>query len=796
MGARLFPKSTPRFSLRFPGRLCVLAVLISTAQGNAIAGANSNDGATERASVGISQNLGNPGQQTLRQSKGEPKAGLVTEQNLPPLSRRRRQDDQSITMKEGAAAIPIPMLYNNDSREVDPADVEFFEQSVQLKKPEVLKDAIDRAPVHEVSAFDDKRLNFRTKRVLSAINEARNGILGVINKHKTEVLELNLTSDELLARVQDLNLAGDEINSTFDSWVSSTNHLQNILDRNYSTYDGVAEHMNVREAEKKQHIERLQIEAIKEESQLKKMEQAGRMLEKIKEESNIHAAAALAKDTRQSAASNRKVVVDQVLKQVDEKALKLKQDIEEHSFLSAQKDAGARLLTVVKIDDFGELDKDSPSDDKTKRARTTAGQMSYLFDANNNKYALIRPKDTTIMPDDLLLMNDLIVILVSCFCAGLLCSLVGLPPLVGYMLTGMGLGPAGLNMMTSLVQISTIGELGVLFILFTLGLEFSIAKLQEVWRVAVLCGSAMLFFTVCSGCTVGVFLQRDFGETLYVSACIGLSSTALVIKSMSATEAEASFGRSLMGILLIQDVYLGAIVATTSLVSKQGEMTLLAGIFMVMQLLVSMFFVVVVAALSTKILKLLLVALPKFDSSVQILALLSICFVFMALTHILGISNELGCFIAGVTISATLSVREGSAHHHNFAVPLMVPVQDFFVCIFFTSVGTHLYPSFLLANAWLLLSLTIATMLLKYSVCFAVWILVWRSKDMASGHMISAGLCQISEFSFVLASRGTRMGLISQPIYFLLVSVGGASLLLSPAVWVIGRKTMRYLPNA
>jgi Kef-type K+ transport system membrane component KefB len=397
------------------------------------------------------------------------------------------------------------------------------------------------------------------------------------------------------------------------------------------------------------------------------------------------------------------------------------------------------------------------------------------------------------MPDDLLLIHDIIVILVCCFFMGLVCSACGLPPLIGHILAGMVLGPAGLNMISSLVQVSSIGELGVYFVLFTLGLEFEFEKLQEMWRVAVLCGSAMLIVTICSGVTVGLFLHRGFSESLFVSTCVALSSTAIVAKSITPAEAETTSGRSLIGILLIQDVYLGAIVATTSLVSTSGNITFLIGLALVAKLLMSIGLVVAIAAATTKPLGRLLTLIHGYDSSVRILALLTICFAFMALTNTLGVSNELGCFIGGVTISATLSTRE--ATHKDGVTSQMHSVLDFFLAIFFANVGTHLYPSFLHQNAWLLLTLAVATMFLKYAVGFTVWLLIWRSSDVGSGHMISAGLCQISEFTFVLATRGTRMEIITQPVYFLLISVAGISLLLSPLVWIMARKTARFLPG-
>eukprot|EP00039_Didymoeca_costata_P008811 m.116781 g.116781 ORF g.116781 m.116781 type:complete len:175 (+) comp14241_c0_seq11:1969-2493(+) len=139
------------------------------------------------------------------------------------------------------------------------------------------------------------------------------------------------------------------------------------------------------------------------------------------------------------------------------------------------------------------------------------------------------------------------------------------------------------------------------------------------------------------------------------------------------------------------------------------------------------------------------------------LGLLSICFGVMSLTDLLGVSTELGCFVAGVMISASqsyggsrtagyiggapeLNNPHGGVHGLIAAVQ---PVQDMFLAIFLSSVGMHLYPTFLLSNMRLLVVLTLGMILIKYSASFTVWLLVWRSDDLGTGHIISAGLAQV-----------------------------------------------------
>eukprot|EP00041_Stephanoeca_diplocostata_P033660 m.1118132 g.1118132 ORF g.1118132 m.1118132 type:complete len:865 (+) comp24382_c1_seq3:350-2944(+) len=682
---------------------------------------------------------------------------------------------------------------NTTAAFVDPAEIDFPDGAAAIDKEaapkqKFLADIINEKDSINNVQFGDKKTNFRTKRVVAAIEAARNEALRRLEEHASALYDHdeNMTDEEYEARMEDLEIAMIEVNSTYMNWISSTNQLQRVLERNYSnTYDGIEKHQKRREYERKLHIERLQLEAIREEEQLKKLSENAKILTKIDDKKE---------EAMGMGDSKTNNAVDRVLDKVDEDADLLKKKIEDPVFQKAQFDVSAKLLTVVKItgvEEGASHTKDADADDDG--ADDGLGQMTYLVDGSNNKYALMRPKDTTIMPDDLLLMHDIIVILVACFLLGYLFSALGLPALIGHMFAGILLGPAGLNMISALVQISSIGELGVYFVLFSLGLEFSIAKLKEVWQVALVCGTAMLVLTVCAGVTVGMFLHRSFSESLYISVCIALSSTAIVANSMTASEADSSYGRVLIGILLMQDVYLGAIVAVTSLVMASGMPTFFGGLVLVGRLVLSLALVVVVAAMSTKLLSRVLHSLQHYDSSVRVLALLSVCFVFMGMTNALGVSNELGCFIAGVTTTASLHTRETSEHA---VVHLMVPVRDIFLAVFFANVGTHIYPMFLIDNAWLLLSLSVVTMLLKYAVGFAVWLLVWQSTDVGSGHIISAGLCQISEFSFVLASRGTRLGIIPQPVYFLLLTVGGISLLMSPGVWILARRTARILPDA
>jgi Kef-type K+ transport system membrane component KefB len=182
----------------------------------------------------------------------------------------------------------------------------------------------------------------------------------------------------------------------------------------------------------------------------------------------------------------------------------------------------------------------------------------------------------------------------------------------------------------------------------------------------------------------------------------------------------------------MQDVYLGGIVATTSLVGKMGEVTFADGVRLVGQLLGSLVLVVLVAVLVTKyVLPRLVLDLNGREGSVKMLGLLAICFTGMKLTELLNVSGELGCFVAGVMISASQpSSRDRPIHDLIAAIG---PVRDCFLAIFLASVGMHIYPTFLLSNGRLLIVLTVAVITMKYASSMMVWVLVWRSEDIPTG---------------------------------------------------------------
>lgn len=663
----------------------------------------------------------------------------------------------------------------------------------------LIKDADAASAV--LAKFDDKRVNFRSEKIMVALNEKRKQVIVSLARHHSTILrEMNVTDSSVQVErnmmLKAINMTIKEVNDTFTMWLTTSNKIQQVLERNYTSVDSILAMQKERSEDSKKNLQKLQIDALREESKLKEIEENEKKMvqvAKAKKEAAEHADGSLGHQIRAPDALGAQV--DAVLENVGDKANVLRERLEEPAFLKAQRESGANLLTVVKLGEHEIRDPGSTlkkgAEDEEEDGGPIDGAMFHLVDAENNQYALSKPKDSTIMPADLNLLQDIVIILASCFCAGFLCNALSMPPLIGYVCAGTVCGPAGYNLIMSLVQVSTLGEFGVFLVLFTLGLEFSISKLKEVWRVAVLAGSAMMLAAIVAGLAVGALLERSFSESLFTSVLVALSSTTVVVNGMSSSDQDSTFGRGLVGILLMQDVYLGAIVATTSLVGEMGEVSFVDGIMLVLQLLASLLLVVIFATLASKyVLPRLILEINGREGSVKMLGLLAICFTVMSLTDILGVSNELGCFVAGVMISASQPSSRDRPMHGLIAT--IEPVRDCFLAIFLASVGMHIYPTFLISNGKLIIILTLSVILMKYASAMMVWLLVWRSEDVATGHALSAGLAQISEFGFVLASRGVRYKFITMPVYFLLLSVSAMTLLIWPFVFGVAKRTMRY----
>ncbi|KAI0232861.1 Transmembrane and coiled-coil domain-containing protein 3 [Lamellibrachia satsuma] len=246
-----------------------------------------------------------------------------------------------------------------------------------------------------------------------------------------------------------------------------------------------------------------------------------------------------------------------------------------------------------------------------------------------------------------------------------------------------------------------------------------------------------------------------------------------------------------MGILVMQDVYLGVIMAilpniTGQRVAGASQHMSTVYVFLTIRLVITLAAVLLLCYLLGKYL------IGRFfrhivrlgSTELTVLATIVIMFSMVILTSRLGVSMELGCFLAGVIISA---------QGHKLAErveQLLEPLQHFLSCFFFTSIGLHVFPQFLAYELTILMTFTMATVALKYVISVGVLALVIHKSPWQIKWIVSAGLAQVSEFAFVLGSRARRLELVSREVYLLILGVTTLSLVFAPVLW---KATLWYL---
>ncbi|KAI9320441.1 Sodium/hydrogen exchanger family-domain-containing protein [Dichotomocladium elegans] len=429
--------------------------------------------------------------------------------------------------------------------------------------------------------------------------------------------------------------------------------------------------------------------------------------------------------------------------------------------------SGGKIETVLKMntDDSG---GDSGGDEN-----------AVLIDQDNNEYTMTRPSDTTVIYEDMQLLHDFILIVICSYCLGWIFAALGLPAFFGYILAGIITGPAGYNLIEELIQTETLAQLGVVFIVFVLGLEFSLDKLKAMWRTVLSGATLILAVTVVFFVIMGAIVGASVKEAIFVGACVSLSSTAVVVKCIKLDHLE-----QLYGLLVMQDVLLGFMLAIIPALAESGVQVFIA---IVKIALAFAFF----GALCYTILK-GIPYLPKalhaifpqltvhYSHELTVLGTIAICLVMLLISNQLGLGMEVGCFTAGVLLRSRRGMFESS-------LAAIEPVRDLFACLFFASIGLHVYPSFLASEALLLLTLAAAVIGFKYVATLGI--LLFLGVDLSKSSTMAAALAQISEFAFVLASRGKILNIISREVYYLLLAVTSLTIMGTPLLWKLVEKT-------
>lgn len=358
------------------------------------------------------------------------------------------------------------------------------------------------------------------------------------------------------------------------------------------------------------------------------------------------------------------------------------------------------------------------------------------------------------MPEDLPLLRDLLMLLLASVPIAFIFHRLRLPTIVGFMITGVVIGPFGLRLIRDVHAIELLAEIGVVLLLFTIGLEFSLRRMLEMRRVVFLGGGMQVVATTVLVVAIAYLFGRPLNQAIFFGFLFALSSTAIVLKSyIDRAEVDAPHGRAGVGILLFQDL---SIVLMMLLIPVLGGSQGTSPVRVALTLGSALAVIAVIILAARTIVPALLYQIVKLRSTDMFIIFVVLMSLGTAwLTSQFGLSLALGAFIAGMVLSE-------SEYSHQIVADIL-PFRNVFNSIFFVSIGMLLSLSALQTDLGMILAWVGALTLGKAAVVLVVVLLLGYSLRVSA--MAAIGLAQIGEFSFVLARAGLPEGLLTDTDY-------------------------------
>jgi CPA2 family monovalent cation:H+ antiporter-2 len=347
-------------------------------------------------------------------------------------------------------------------------------------------------------------------------------------------------------------------------------------------------------------------------------------------------------------------------------------------------------------------------------------------------------------------LRELVIVLTATIAIVFVFQKLRLPNIVGFLLAGVIIGPHGFQLIQSVGQVENLAEIGVVLLLFTIGLEFSLETILSVQRRVVWAGLLQVVMTTLVVLAVARLLGASVEVGLFYGFLVSLSSTAIVLRIYhDRGEINSLQGRLASGLLLFQDLCVVPMMLLLPVLAGSGQDSILLIVWVLAKSLITL---VVIVWTARKLLPRLLhqVALLR-NREIFVLFVVLVCFGTAWLTSESGLSLALGALVAGLVIS------ESELSHQIVAD--ILPLRDCFSGIFFISVGMLLNLGILSQDFRIALLELLLLIGIKSLVLFAVfW---WLYRSVRLGVVLGLGLAQIGEFSFVLAKAGINFKLLS-----------------------------------
>ena len=368
-------------------------------------------------------------------------------------------------------------------------------------------------------------------------------------------------------------------------------------------------------------------------------------------------------------------------------------------------------------------------------------------------------------------IQDLAVIMLVAGVVTILFHRLKQPVVLGYIVAGFIIGPhtPPFGLTHDEDTIKTLAELGVIFLMFCLGLEFSLRKLFKVGATAFIAAFLEIILMIWIGYEIGRWFDWNTMDSLFLGAILAISSTTIIVKALNDLKMKNQrFAQLIFGVLIVEDILGIGIIALLSSIAVSG--TVSSGeVFSTVGKL--SLFMIVALVIGILLVPRLLEYVAKFESNEMLLiTVLGLCFGFCLLVVKLEYSMVLGAFLIGAIMAESRQLLKIER--------LIEPVRDMFSAIFFVAIGLMIDPQILLQYAWPIAVITVAVVLGKMLSCgLGAFI---AGNDGRTSLRVGMGLSQIGEFSFIIAALGMTLQVTSDFLYPVAVAVSAITTLLTP----------------
>lgn len=373
------------------------------------------------------------------------------------------------------------------------------------------------------------------------------------------------------------------------------------------------------------------------------------------------------------------------------------------------------------------------------------------------------------------IIKEIVIIFTLSIAVLLVCHRLRLPPVVGFLATGVLCGPHGLKLVSAVHDVENLATIGVVLLLFTVGMEFSFKNIVK-YRNYFFGGGALqaagTFFLTLGICCLA--LDRPFIEGVFLGFIITLSSTAIVLRVLDGRgETETNYGRLVTGILIFQDFIAVFMMLLVPVLLGHKENFDLQHMYDFAKGLTLLFITALIAFRGVP--KLLYYVTRTRNRELFLLSILTICFAVAWVTSSIGLSLSLGAFLAGLVVS--------ESDYSDEAVGNVLPFQTIFTSFFFISMGMLLDLSFVVHQPLTILAIAGAVLLLKFLVAGGTGIIL--GMPLRPAILSGVALCQIGEFSLVIAYSGMSEGLATEYQYQMILAVSLLTMAVTPTLMAI-----------